>query len=133
MTKKDLSYHWELRKQLAGDMELLASLEAAAGPGAQRLDGLPHAPGVRDWMGDCAAAIADAKSEIARTEAELAKSEAAIAAYIDTIADLQTRTIFRLRFLGGMAWKEVAATIGGGNTEKAVQLRCYRYLAASQG
>ena len=133
MTKQEVSYHWKLRKRLAADMELLASLEAAAGPGAPRLDGLPHAPGFRDRVGDCAAAIADAKSEIARTEAELAKSEAAIVAYIDTIADLQTRTIFRLRFLGGMAWKEVAAAIGGWNTEKSVKLRCYRYLAGSQG
>lgn len=130
MTKQELSHHVELRKRLAAGLELLASLEAAAGPKAQRLDGFPRAPGVRDQVGDCAAAIADAKTEIARTEAEIARSETAIAAFISTIGDLQTRTIFRLRFLGGMAWKEVATATGGGNTEGSVQKICYRYLEA---
>lgn len=128
MTKQELSRHVELRKQLAADLELLASLEAAAGPGAQRLDGLPHASGIRDRVGDCAVAIVDAKEEIARTEAEIARSESAILAFIGTIGCLQTRTIFRLRFLSGMPWKEVAAATGGGNTEGSVQKICYRYL-----
>ena len=99
MTKQELSRHVGLQKRLAADLELLASLEAAAGPGAQKLDGLPHAPGVRERVGDCAVAIADAKEEIARTEAEISRSESAIVAFINTIGDLQVRTIFRLRFL----------------------------------
>lgn len=119
MTKQELSHHVELRKRLA-----------AAGPRAQRLDGLPRAPGIRDQVGDCAAAIADAKTEITRTEAEIARSESAIAAFISTIGDLQTRTIFRLRFLGGMSWKEVATAIGGGNTEAGARMACHRYLEA---
>lgn len=129
MTKQELSHHVELRKRLAASLELLACLEAAASPGAKKLDGLPRASGIRDRVGDCAAAIADAKEDIARTEAEIARSESAIVAFISTIGDLQARTIFRLRFLGGMSWKEVAATIGGGNTEAGARMVCYRYLA----
>ena len=126
MTKQELSNHVELRKRLAASLELLASLEAAAGPGAQKLDGLPRAAGIRDRVGDCASAIADAKEDIAR-------SESAVVAFISTIGDLQTRTIFRLRFLGGMSWKEVATATGGGNTEGSVQKICYRYLEAHAG
>ena len=133
MTKQELSRHVGLQKRLAADLELLASLEAAAGPGAQKLDGLPHAPGVRERVGDCAVAIADAKEEIARTEAEVSRSESAIVAFINTIGDLQVRTIFRLRFLSGMTWKDVAVAIGGGNTEAGVRMVCYRYLAAHAG
>lgn len=133
MTKQELSRHVGLQKRLAADLELLASLEAAAGPGAQKLDGLPHAPGVRERVGDCAVAIADAKEEIARTEAEISRSESAIVAFINTIGDLQVRTIFRLRFLSGMTWKDVAVAIGGGNTEAGVRMVCYRYLAAHAG
>lgn len=129
MTKQELSDHVELRKRLAASLELLASLEAAAGPGAQKLDGLPRAPGIRDRVGDCASAIADAKEDIARTEAKIARSESAVVAFISTIGDLQTRTIFRLRFLGGMSWKEVATATGGGNTESGVKNICYRYIA----
>ena len=130
MTKQELSHHVELRKRLAASLELLACLETAARPGSQKLDGLPRAPGIRDRVGDCAVAIADAKAEIARMEAEIARSESAIVAFISTIGDLQARTIFRLRFLGGMSWKEVAEATGGGNTEGSVQKICYRYLEA---
>ena len=133
MTKQELSNHVELRKRLAASLELLASLEAAAGPGAQKLDGLPRAPGIRDRVGDCASAIADAKEDIARTEAKIARSESAVVAFISTIGDLQARTIFRLRFLGGMSWKEVATATGGGNTEGSVQKICYRDLEAHAG
>jgi len=112
MTKEELSYHVELCKQLAADLELLATLEARTGPRAQHLDGMPHAPGVRDVVGDLAAELADLKTEINELEAEIAHSEAAIADYISSIKDARTRMIFRLRFIRGMAWKEVAATIG---------------------
>lgn len=112
MTKQELSYHVELKGQLAADLELLASLEAGAGPRVQHLDGMPHVSGVRDVVGDLAAEIADLKTEISELEAEITRSEASILAYIATIKDARTRTIFRLRFIRGMAWKEVAATIG---------------------
>ena len=45
MTKQDLDCHLELLQMLAEDLALLASLEAAAGPKIQRLDGMPHAHG----------------------------------------------------------------------------------------
>jgi len=51
------------------------------------------------------------------------------AAYIGTIEDSQTRMIFRLRYIHGMAWKEVAAAVGGRNTENSVKSVCYRYIA----
>ena len=47
MTKQELSHHLALKKQLATDLELLASLEAGAGPRIQHLNGMPHASGVR--------------------------------------------------------------------------------------
>lgn len=123
MTKRELFHHVELRKRLAVGMELLASLEAAVYP----RDGLPD---VREWT---AAAIADTKKEIARTEVEITHSESAIIAFIGTIEDLQTRTVFRLRFLGGLAWRDVAEAIGGSNTEAGVRMICYRYLEARAG
>ncbi len=128
MTKQDLSYHVELKKQLAADLELLASLEAGTGPRIQHLDGMPHAPGARDVTGDLAAELADLKSEVSELEAEIARSECAIMDYIATIKDARTRTIFRLRFIRGMAWKEVAATIGW-ISESGVKAIYDRYLA----
>lgn len=129
MTKQDLDCHLELLQMLAEDLALLASLEAAAGPKIQRLDGMPHAHGISDPVGNLATEIADMRETVARRKAAIAKSEETIATYISTIGDSQTRMIFRLRFIRGMSWKEVAATIGGRNTEAGVKAVCYRYIA----
>lgn len=129
MTKQHLDRHLELRQQLAADLELLASLEAAAAPRAQRLDGMPHAHGVSDPTGNLAAEIADMRETVARRQAAVAHSEETVAAYIGTIEDSQTRMIFRLRYVHGMAWKDVAAAVGGRNTENSVKSVCYRYIA----
>lgn len=130
MTKEDLSRHLELRKRMANALELLASLEAAAGPHAQRLDGMPRSPSVGDSTGNLAAEIADMGAVVEGLQAEVARSEAAVAAWIGTIEDLQTRMIFRLRYIRGLAWKEVAALIGGGNTDRGVRTRASRYMEA---
>lgn len=128
MTEQDLSHHMELKKQLAADLEVLASLEAAAGPKVQHLDGMPHTSGVRDVVGDLAAEIADVKTGIARLEAKITRSEGEILDYIASIEDARTRMIFRLRFIRGMAWKEVAAAIGW-ISESGVKAIYKRYIA----
>lgn len=48
--------------------------------------------------------------------------------YINTIEDPFTCISFRLRFLRGLSWKEVAAVVGGGKTGAAVRDICLRYL-----
>lgn len=106
MTRQELTHHVELKKQLAADLELLASLEAAG----------------------LATEAADIKPKIHQLEAETARSEAVIKDYISTIKDARTRMIFHLRFICGMTWKEVATTIGG-ISDSGVKAICYRYLA----
>lgn len=128
MRKQDLDCHLELRQQLEKEREMLAALEAAAGPRTQRLNGMPLAHGVGDPVGCLAVEIADMRETIIRREAAVARSEVMVAAYIQTIEDSLTRMIFRLRFIRGMAWKEVAAAIGGRNTENGVKNICYRYM-----
>ena len=63
-------------------------------------------------------------------EEEVKASEGQIMPFIQGIDDDQTRLIFRLRFLRGLAWKEVAAVIGGRNSEDSVKMVCYRYLGS---
>ena len=106
MTKHDLNHHLMLRKQLEKSRALLVSLEAAG----------------------LAGEAADIRDDIESLDAELQRSEAAVTAWSDTIDDLQTRMIFRLRFLRGFEWKAVAALTGG--TRSSVENRAYRYLEA---
>ena len=131
MTFEKLNQHARLHRQLAEAMELRSSLETAAGPGAQALTGMPHAPGYQDRLGDLAAEIADVSRDIEVLEAEIVRQEEEIEAFIRTIRDPHTRTVFRLRFLRGLGWGEIASVIGGGNTASGVRMTVTRYFRRS--
>ena len=128
MTLQELNQHLDLLEQLSEAEEMLDALRAAACPRAQNLSGMPHAPGVRDKVGDLAVEIADMSGSVESLRSEVRESEAHILPYITDIRDNQTRLVFRLRFLRGLTWKEVARVIGGRNSEDSVKMVCYRYL-----
>ena len=128
MTLDELNIHFNLVTELKKAKDMLQNLWNAAYPGGQVLTGMPHAPGVKDKIGDLGVEIADLETEIEAIEIRVKKSELFVAAYIDKIPDIQTRMVFRLRFCRGYQWKEVARMLGGGNTEDSVKKACYRYL-----
>lgn len=129
MTLQELSQYFKLRERLERDEEILDSLRAAACPGAQVLSGMPHASGVKDKVGDLAVEIADMEERIRFLRDEIAQEETAVTDFIAGIENDQTRTIFRLRFLRCLTWGQVAAVVGGRNTEDAVKSMCYRYIS----
>ena len=128
MTLQELSRYYKLQKQLERNKEMLRSLSAAAGPGAQVLTGMPHASGSSDKVADLVMEMEDLEQRILALEFKCDQEKKKIQTYINKIHDDQTRMIFRLRFLHCMTWGEVAAVIGGGNTEVGVKVKCYRYL-----
>lgn len=128
MTLDELNQHFNSIQRLAEARELLQSLRSAACPGAGLPTGMPHAPGIQDRAGNLAAEIVDMYASVESLEHEVDAKESAIAQFIESIEDNQTRLIFRLRFLRGLAWKDVAAIIGGGNTAESVKVVCYRFL-----
>ena len=128
MTLQELNQHLDLREKLAKAQELLASLRDAAGLGAAKLSGMPHASGVNDKIGDLAVEIADMGAKIAFLESEIRVSEQRICVFISGIDDDQARLAFRLRFIRGLSWKEVSAILGKYTTEASVKSSCYRFL-----
>ena len=128
LTLEELNRYFVLRERLAKAKEMLVSLRAAACPGAQVLTGMPHVSGASDKVGDLSIEIADLEGRIQILMNELSKEEAKINLFISSIENDQTRMIFRLRFLRCLTWGEVAAIIGGNNSESAVKNICYRYL-----
>ena len=132
MTLRELNEYARLRRELDRAENLKASLTEAVEPGAQALTGLPHAPGYRDKLGELLPGILDAlpsvEERIESLREQAAQHESEIVKFIDEIPDIQTRTIFRLRFLGGFEWAVVAAAVGGGNTSMGIRQSVYRYL-----
>lgn len=123
MTLDELNEYFRLLGQLNKARGLLASLEAAATPRSPQLDGMPRTPGYGDRVGELVAEIADMRARVTSLEDEVRWEGVEISRFIDTIPDDQARLIFRLRFLRGLAWGEVAAIIGGGNTEGGVKIK----------
>lgn len=128
MTLQELNLHLELREKLAKAQEILGSLRRSALPGAAKITGMPHAPGVNDKVGDLAVEIADMDARIEYLEEEIRKSESSILAFISGVDDDQARMAFRLRFIRGLSWKEVSSVLGKYTSESSVKSACYRFL-----
>ena len=128
MTLQDLNRYLALQKQLDSARESLLDLQDAAVPGAQVLTGMPHAPGVKDKVGNLAIMIADTKTEIERMEQELAETEADVDAFIRTIPNVELRNIFRFRFLLRLTWEDIAEMCRWRYTETALRKRVITYL-----
>ena len=128
MTMQELNAHFRLLQELQEMQELHSYLLGKAEPGAQRLTGMPHISGVSDPTGDLGTEIAGVSSAIDEKKAEIKRSEPRIKAFVDSIADYKTRRIFRLRFLSGLLWKQVADLTGKGRSISYVAGICYDYL-----
>lgn len=128
MTLIELNRYFELVSNLSSTKELLDNLRAAAYPASPALTGMPHASGVKDKVGDLAVEIADLETRRDYIEKEIARQKVKVEKFVLTIDDYYLRTIFRLRFERGLAWKEVASIVGGRNSEEGVKSACYRYL-----
>ena len=128
MTLQELSKYYKLRERLERNREMLTSLYAAAGLGAQEITGMPHASGVSDQVSNLVIEIEDLKERISHLESRCAEEKKRLEKYIGAIKDDQTRMIFRLRFIHCMTWLQVAEAIGGRNTANSVKLICHRYL-----
>jgi site-specific recombinase XerD len=128
MTLRELSIYYKLHERLERNRQMLSSLYATAGLGAQEITGMPHAPGVSDQVSSLLIEIEDLKERISHLESECAQEKKILERYIATIEDDQTRMVFRLRFVHCMTWPQVAKAIGGRNTANSVKLICHRYL-----
>ena len=129
MSMETLQALYELEKRLAEEKEILAGLQAAAYPGAQNLDGLPHGTGVSDKVAKLAIEIVEIKNRIEQTVIEIEPLEKVVSDFLGTINDSYIVMVVRLRFICAMSWKDVAVCMGGGNSEESVKMNCYRFLS----
>lgn len=128
MTLKELSQLYYLNRELEMDQRRLRELEARALPGVQVITGMPHGTGVVDKVGECAAEIADLRGIIEAKHQQCLYERSRLERYIAGIDDSFLRQVFTYRFISGLPWRQVAARIGGGNTEDGCRKAVKRYL-----
>ncbi len=129
MTLNELSQLYYLNREIELDQQRLQELEGQCSPGSPVLDGMPRSPGMnRSKVERLAAEIVDLQAIIAAKQIQCIHERQRLERYISTIPDSLTRMVFTLRFINGLPWMQVAAHIGGNNTEDSVKKTCYRYL-----
>lgn len=127
MTIKELSQLYHLNREIEQEKSRLQELTAAATDTSAKISGLPHVGGLSDKTA-IAAQIADSKAVI---EAKIALSVVEynrLNRYINSVEDSLTRQILSLRFVNGLSWNQVAASIGEGYTACSVRQIARRYI-----
>lgn len=128
MTLHELNGHLDAVTQLNDARETLRNMQSKI-LGAQQYDGMPHAHNASRNVEKFSILLDTMAENVRRWERIVLRSEeSGIRAWIEAIPDSRTMAIFNLRFLCGCSWGEVAALVGGRNTEEAVKAVCYRYL-----
>ena len=129
MTIKELSQLYHLKNEIALNGRHLEELEVKRGISGLNMDGMPHARGAAESQVErLAAEIVDLKAIIHAEQIQCIHEQARLERFIAGIQDSETRTIFKLRFVDGMSWKEVAREAGAGNTPERVRQLCSRFL-----
>ena len=133
MTLNELSQLYWLNREIEMDQERLAELEQkATSISSPNLSGVPGGSNhfdnkIQRYVAD----IVDLQMIILAKQQQCIHERNRLERYIATIPDSLTRQIFTLRFINGLPWRQVAAHIGGNNTEDSVKKTCYRYIDKS--
>ncbi len=128
MTLKELSQLYYLNREIEVDKKRLQELEIKAVSCSADLSGMPRSSGVGDRVGRYAAEIADLKSIIEAKHQQCLYERSRIERYISGIEDSYLRQVFTYRFVNGLPWAQVAACVGGRNTDDGCRKAVTRYL-----
>ncbi|WP_307760967.1 hypothetical protein [uncultured Phascolarctobacterium sp.] len=127
MTKKELSQLYWLNREIEEQQRRLQELECMATSCTSRITGMPHSSNMVDKLSRYVAEIADLRGlidlNIKRCFYELNR----LNRFINSVEDSQMRMILSLRYINGLPWNQIAASIGG-NTEDSVRKAHDRYL-----
>lgn len=129
MTRQDLEKHLKLRRQLMECRDILQNLKRSVGPGTQALTGMPHAPGVKDKVGDLATEITYMERRVAALQAKVDDQAVEVRNFIAGVQDDQMKIILSLRYIRGLTWIEVALVLGGRNTGSGVRSAIWRFFS----
>lgn len=129
MTLKELSQLYYLNREIENDCRRLEELEAKlTSPSSPNLSGMPRSTTYGNKIESSVADIIDLRAIIAAKRQRCIYERSRLMRYITEIDDSLTREIFIFRFVNGLSWRQVAASVGGNNTAENVRQICSRYI-----
>lgn len=127
MTIRELSQLYYLNREIS-DLKLkIAEIESKATDTSVKITGMPHAPTAGDKIGKLIAELDYYKSTLNNRLEQCRLELIRLNDYISKCDDSLTRQILTYRFVNGLPWTQVAASIGG-TSEYAVKKTAYRYI-----
>ena len=133
MTKQELSQLHHLAREIDDVKRRIQDLESLCTSGVSRITGMPLKAGADDKVARCAVQIADLKNQLEIMLVERLRAMAMLTQYIDSVQDSQMRLILSLRYIQRYPWTKVAVKVGGGNSDKTVQMAVSRFLKKAEG
>lgn len=127
MTRKQLNKLLTMRMELR-ELERIRASFASIGPKARPVSDTPRARKLCDSVGNLTVEMIELDQRIDDLKERVAKREADAEAFMNQIPDVSVRMVFRLRFLRGLTWGEVAEAFGGNNTAESVRKMYSRYF-----
>jgi len=128
VTLEELSRYSWIRDQIQITRQRLEDMRAALEPRSPRFDGMPHAPGPHDKIGELVPEIVDQEQELLSLLQALEDQRGAIWRWIDGIPDIKIRLIASLRIEKGLQWEQVADELGGRATGPGLRTAFNRYM-----
>lgn len=128
MNKKELSQLYYLNREIEEQQRRLRELEELATSCTAHITGMPHGSGVADKICKYAAEIADLRGLLDLNLKKCFYELNRLNRYISSIEDSQMRMILSLRYINGLSWRQIAFSIGGGNTENSVRMQHSRFI-----
>ena len=133
MTKKELSQLYYLNREITEQQRRLKELEMLATTSTVRITGMPKVRALTDKVGEYAAEIADLKSLLDLNLKKCFYELNRLNRYIASVDDSQMRMILSLRYVNGLGWEQVAASISHCITGDSVRKAHDRFLNRGNG
>ncbi len=128
MTLKELSQLYHLNREIDLGRDIIDSLRSRAEGLSQSLSGMPLNHTQESRLERYVAEIADLEAILDAKETQCIYERNRLIRWIEDIEDSLIRQVMMLRFVNGLSWQQVAASISNQYTDAYVSNLCYRYL-----
>ena len=128
MTLKELSQLYYLNREIEDLKIKISELEDKATDTSVKITGMPHGAGTGDKIGRAVAELDYYKAKLTNRLEQCRIELIRLNDYISACPDSLTRQILTYRFVNGLSWNRVAASVGGSMTCEAAKKIAYRYI-----